>query len=63
MTEIELVNALDNASENQMAWHKARNPALKPQRLSDYASGFGDGWRAAVSYLRMHGGLPPIKPS
>jgi hypothetical protein len=57
MTNVQLIDACAKSAQEQVEWHKARMPALTTERLEDFRSGYADGWRAAVSYLKLHGAL------
>jgi hypothetical protein len=47
----------DEELDDQIAWHKARNPQLTDARLDDYRAGFQQGWHKAFAHLKLHGWL------
>jgi len=57
MTNVQLIDAGLQALADQVAWHRANNPKLTDQQLADFSAGFQDGWRKAVSHLKLHGAL------
>lgn len=44
----------DQALADQITWHKANNPKITEQQLRDFEAGFGDGWRQALSAIKLH---------
>ena len=57
MTNVQLIDALPKVAQEQVDWHKARAPHLTTERLEDFRAGFADGWRQAITYLKLHGAL------
>ena len=57
MTNVQVIDAALQSKADQIAWHKANNPKLTAEQLAAFEAGFADGWRKAVSYLKLHGEL------
>jgi hypothetical protein len=44
----------DQSLKEQLAWHKAVSPHLTEKQLDDFSAGFSDGWRKAISAIKLH---------
>jgi hypothetical protein len=57
VTNVQLIDACGQGAREQAEWHKAKSPDLTEARLADFRAGYSQGWRAAISYLKLHGHL------
>ncbi len=57
ISNVQIIDAMVQCRREHEQWRQAKTPGLTNAMSLANTAGFDSGWRAAISYLKLHGAL------